>query len=87
MATSGGFLWILTQDMKLAKVDWRSRQELEVYDLAPLGFSKVKGLAYGRGSFFVVEGDRPNPIQVLRFAQVQGMTRAAFLGGWPYSCP
>jgi hypothetical protein len=87
LAHAGPYLWILTQDMKLAMVDWAQKEERSVYDLQPLGFSKVKGLAYGRSSFFVVEGDAPNPVQVLRFGEVQGLTRATYLGGWPRSCP
>lgn len=87
MASFGAYVWILTQNKQLAKVDWSQKQELESHDLGPIGFSKVKGLTYGRGSLYVVEGDRPNPIHVLRFGEVKGTTRAAFLGGWPRSCP
>jgi hypothetical protein len=68
-------------------VDWGAKKEVENHDLEPLGFSKVKGLTYGRGAFYVVEGDEPNPVQVLQFGEVKGTTRAAFLGGWPRSCP
>ena len=87
LASFGAYLWILTTDNQLAKVDWSRKEEVERHDLTPIGFSRVKGLALGRGELFVVEGDHPNPVQVLRNAQVQGVTRAAFLGGWPRSCP
>lgn len=87
LASSGPYLWVLTQKKELSKVDWGEKQEVERHDLGPLGFSKVKGLTYGRGVFYVVEGDAPNPVQVLRFDEVKGTTRAAFLGGWPRSCP
>lgn len=87
LASFGAYLWVLTSDMVLTKVDWRLGKDLDHWDLHRFGFRKVKGLTYGRGAFYVVEGDHPNPIKVLKFGQVQGLTRAAFLGGWPNSCP
>lgn len=87
LASFGAYVWVLTQDMRLAKVDWSRKEQLEVHDLRPLGFSKVKGLAFGRGELFVVEGDPPNPVYVLDYGQVKGATRATFMGGWPRSCP
>ncbi len=87
IASFGAYVWILTQNMQLAKVDWNRKQEAESHDLEPIGFSKVKGLTYGRGVFYVVEGDAPNSVEVLKFGEVKGTTRAAFIGGWPRSCP
>jgi hypothetical protein len=87
MVFQGPYLWLLSQDSILSKVDWRTREEVEKYDLSGQGLNTAKGLAYGRGEFYVVEGDAPNPIYVLRFATSPNMSRAAFLGGWPRSCP
>lgn len=87
LASTGAYLWVLTQDMEISKLDWDTKQEVERHDLGPIGFTKVKGLTYGRGAFYVVEGEHPNPVQVLKFDEVKGMKRAAFLGGWPRSCP
>ncbi len=87
MAPQGAYMWLLSTDNILSKVDWKEREEVETYDLSGQGLNTAKGLAYGRGEFFVVEGDAPNPIYVLRFATSPTMGKAAFLGGWPRSCP
>jgi hypothetical protein len=67
MAFDGTSLWLLTDDKRLRQVDWKSRTLVKVYDVAPFGISKAKGLGFGAGEFFVVDGDYPNRIQVLRF--------------------
>ena len=54
---------------KLVQVDWSSRATLSIHDLVPFDISKAKGLALGGGEFFVVDGDRPSLIQVLRFGR------------------
>jgi hypothetical protein len=87
MARQGGSVWVLTQDRMLVQVDWKTREEIARHDLASIGLNMAKGLAFGRGEFFVVEGNHPNPIYVLKFGQASGWGKASFLGGWPRSCP
>jgi hypothetical protein len=87
MAVAGASLWILTQDNTLAKIDWKERQEVESWNLGGIGLQMPKGLTFGRSEFFVVEGNHPNPIHVLRFATPPSFSRAGWLGGWPRACP
>lgn len=87
MARQGKNVWILTQERMLVQVDWETRQEVTRHDLTAIGLDFAKGLAFGRGEFFVVEGNHPNPIYVLKFGRASGWGKAAFLGGWPRSCP
>jgi hypothetical protein len=67
MAFDGGSLWLLTSGKKLMQVDWSTRTAVDVYDVAPFGISKAKGLGFGAGEFVVVDGDYPNRVHVLRF--------------------
>jgi hypothetical protein len=67
MAYDGSSLWLLTSGKKLMQIDWSSRTVVKVYDVAPFGISKAKGLGFGAGEFFVVDGDYPNLVHVLRF--------------------
>ena len=67
MAYDDRSLWILTAGTKLMQIDWSSRTAANVYAVAPFGISKAKGLGFGAGEFFVVDGDHPNLIHVLRF--------------------
>lgn len=67
MAFDGSSLWLLTGGKKLMQVDWESRTEVKRYDVAPFGISKPRGLGFGAGEFFVVDGNHPNLIHVLRF--------------------
>jgi hypothetical protein len=76
MAFDGSALWLLTGRGKLVRVDWSSKTVLVSHDVNPFGISKVKGLAFGAGEFFVVDGEDPNLIHVLRFG-----TRAK-IGWW-----
>ena len=87
LARQGGSMWALTQDRMLVQVDWKTHQETARHDLSGIGLDMAKGLAFGRGEFFVVEGDHPNPIYVLNFGEAAGWGKARFLGGWPRSCP
>jgi hypothetical protein len=87
LAWTGADLWILHQDRTLAKVDWKEWKELQTWDTGGLGVQFPKGLAAGRAEFFLVEGNQPNPIYVLRFATPPRVSRAAWLGGWPNACP
>lgn len=86
-AHGGGSLWLLTANAKLVQLRWPDGVEEAVWDLAPFGISKPKGLAVGGEEIFVVDGNPPNPIHVLRFAAAPGFSRASWLGGWPSSCP
>jgi hypothetical protein len=67
MAFDGSSLWLLSYRKKLVQVDWNSKAVVKSYDVAPFGISKAKGLGFGAGEFFVVDGDFPNLIHVLRF--------------------
>ena len=67
MAFDGRSLWLLTSREKLVHVDWAAKEVVRSYDVTPFGISKPKGLAFGAGEFFVVDGDYPNLIHVLRF--------------------
>lgn len=87
MAWTGADLWLLHQDRTLAKVDWKEWKEVQTWDMGTLGVKFPKGLTFGRAEFFLVDGDPPNPIHVLRFEVPPKMSRAAWLGGWPNSCP
>lgn len=88
MTRLGGDVWMLTQQRILSRVRWDTKQEMASWDLSEFGLENARGLAFGDGEFFVVEGNFPNPVYVLRFATPpSGLTRAAFLGGWPRSCP
>ena len=84
MAFDGSSLWILTNGEKLVQVDWSSKAVVASHDLTPFGISRVKGLAYGAGEFFIVEGEDPNLIHVLRFGTPK--KRAWWRGGLPLSC-
>ena len=85
MAFDGASLWLLTGRKQLVQVYWDSKAVIESYDIAPFGIGKAKGLAFGEGEFFVVDGDYPNLIHVLRFG-----TRAKISwwrgGGQSLSC-
>jgi hypothetical protein len=72
MAFDGSSLWILTGGKELVQVDWSSKEVVGSYDIAPFGISKAKGLTFGEGEFFVVDGDPPNLIHVLRFGRRAG---------------
>ena len=67
MAFDGSSLWLLTARKKLVHVDWAAKAVTGSYDVAPFGISTAKGLGFGAGEFFVVDGDHPNLIHVLRF--------------------
>lgn len=67
MAFDGSSLWILTGREKLVHVDWAAKEVTGSYDVAPFGITTAKGLGFGAGEFFVVDGDHPNLIHVLRF--------------------
>jgi hypothetical protein len=67
MAFDGNSLWLLTGREELVQVDWNSKSVVKSYDVAPFGISKAKGLGFGEGEFFLVDGDYPNLIHVLRF--------------------
>ena len=67
MAFDGSSLWLLTHRKKLMQIHWNSKAVVKSYDVAPFGISKAKGLGFGAGEFFVVDGDFPNLIHVLRF--------------------
>jgi hypothetical protein len=86
LAWDRAWVWMLSADKVLSKIDWNARKELESWDLSAFGISKAKGLAVGPEEFFVVDGDAPNPIHVLGFHRAPRMSRAGFLGGWPQSC-
>jgi len=87
LAWTGPDLWVLHQDRTLAKVNWKEWKELQTWDMGTLGVEFPKGLTFGRAEFFLVEGEHPNPVHVLHFAQPPRTSRAAWLGGWPRSCP
>jgi hypothetical protein len=84
MAFDGSSLWLLTHIKKLVQIDWESKAALMTLDIAPFGISKAKGLGFGAGEFFVVEGDRPNPIHVLRFGAPA--KTSWWRGGEPHAC-
>ena len=67
MAFDGRSLWLLTGREKLIHVDWEASAVVGSYDVAGFGISKAKGLGFGVGEFFVVDGNAPNLIHVLRF--------------------
>ena len=81
MAFDGRSLWLLTNREKLVHVDWAAKEVVGSYDVTPFGISRPKGLAFGAGEFFVVDGSHPNPIHVLRFG-TRGR-RAWWRGGGP----
>jgi len=81
MAFDGRSLWLLTGREKLVRVDWSSKTVLESYDVLPFGIANAKGLAFGAGEFFVVDGNAPNLIHVLRFGTPG--RRAWWRGGGP----
>jgi hypothetical protein len=81
MAFDGRSLWLLTGREKLVRVDWESQAVVGSYDVAPFGISKTKGLAFGAGEFFVVDGNAPHYIHVLRFG-IRGR-KAWWRGGGP----
>jgi hypothetical protein len=67
MAFDGRSLWVLTHGQKMVQVEWDSKAVVASYDVAPFEISEAKGLGFGAGEFFVVDGDAPNFIHVLRF--------------------
>jgi hypothetical protein len=81
MAFDGSSLWLLTHGKKLVQVHWSSKRVAASYGIAPFGISKAKGLGFGAGEFFVVDGDHPNLIHVLRFGTPKKM--AWWRGGGP----
>jgi hypothetical protein len=81
MAFDGRSLWLLTNRERLLRVDWEARAMLETYDVAIFEISKAKGLGFGAGEFFVVDGNAPNYIHVLRFG-IRGR-KAWWRGGGP----
>ena len=66
MAFDGSSLWLLTGREKLVHVEWSTKTVMESYDVLPFGVSQAKGLGFGAGEFFVVDGNAPNLIHVLR---------------------
>ena len=69
MTFDGSSLWLLTGRKKLVHVDWAAKEVVGSYDVEPFEISKPKGLGFGAGEFFVVDGDPPNLIHVLRFGR------------------
>ena len=69
MAFDGSALWLLTGRKKLVRVEWSSKAVSASHDVHPFGISKAKGLGFGAGEFFVVDGNDPNLIHVLRFGR------------------
>jgi hypothetical protein len=67
MAFDGSALWLLTGRERLLRIDWGSKAVGVSYDVSPFGISKAKGLGFGGGELFVVDGNAPNLIHVLRF--------------------
>jgi hypothetical protein len=81
MAFDGSSLWLLTARKNLVRVDWNAKAVMESYDVAPFGISRAKGLGFGEGEFFVVDGSAPNLIHVLRLGTPGRM--AWWRGGGP----
>ena len=81
MAFDGSSLWLLTGRKKLVRVDWSAKAVMESYDVLPFGISRAKGLGFGAGEFFVVDGNAPNLIHVLRLGTPG--RRAWWRGGGP----
>jgi hypothetical protein len=81
MAFDGGSLWLATAHDMLVRVDWKTKRVTERFDVRPFGVSAAKGLAFGAGEFFVVDGNAPNLIHVLRFGAPG--RRAWWRGGGP----
>ncbi len=81
MAFDSRSLWLLTGREKLVRVDWEAKAVMESYDVAVFGISKAKGLGFGAGELFVVDGNAPNFIHVLRFG-TRGR-KAWWRGGGP----
>jgi len=81
MAYDGSSLWLLTLRKKLVQVDWNAKQVVGSYDVAPFEIAGPKGLAFGAGEFFLVDGNDPHLIHVLRFG-TRGR-RAWWRGGGP----
>ncbi|NIR38427.1 MAG: hypothetical protein GWN71_01545 [Gammaproteobacteria bacterium] len=66
MSFDGTSMWILTVNRVLHQVEWASRTEVATFDLASFGFSLPRGLAVVQDTVYILEGDIPNPIYVLR---------------------
>jgi hypothetical protein len=81
MAFDGSSLWLLTGREKLVHIDWAAKEVVGSYDVEPFGIANAKGLAFGAGEFFVVDGNAPNLIHVLRFGTPG--RRAWWRGGGP----
>jgi hypothetical protein len=81
MAFDGSSLWLLSNQETLIHVDWEAKATMGSYDVAPFGITKAKGLGFGAGEFFVVDGNEPNLIHVLRFG-TRGR-KAWWRGGGP----
>jgi hypothetical protein len=65
----GPNLWVLTAKKKLVKVDWEKKRELAVWDLATIpgvDLGVPKGLQVVSGEAYIVDGDSPHKIFVLR---------------------
>ena len=67
------FLWVLAEgakkSAKIVKVDWRTKTEIAIGDLAGVPGMKLgrpKGLEVVSGGLYVVDGDAPHKIFVLR---------------------
>jgi hypothetical protein len=69
LAYESPYLWVLTSKKRIVKVNWKARSDVAVWDMAAVSGLKLrmaKGLQVVSGDFFVVDGDPPHKISVLR---------------------